>query len=192
MYRLYNEDEGLSNTHLIRCLASLYKIAAELKGEASNRDALLSPVCIYVCMYGFTLVYCNLYCIYVYMYICISGSVNPRHTRLHNSPVFSEALTTTKCFTWPPSATKLLNTPLHCCMILIVVNVAHCSSEGYIPVGNSTILSGVICPAWSGTLSLFPQVKCTMCTVLAQQGRAFLRSSKYVDVSCQAGIKCFV
>ena len=44
---------------------------AEPKGEASNRDALSSPVCI---------------CMHVYMYICPS---QPEMPRLRNSPVFS-------------------------------------------------------------------------------------------------------
>ena len=44
-------------------------LIAESKGEASNRDRLSSPVCIYVCMY-------------------IRPS-QPKTPRLHNSPVFS-------------------------------------------------------------------------------------------------------
>ena len=47
----------------------LPSIIAEPKGEASNRDALSSPVCIYV-----------------YMYICPS---QPETPRLCNSPMFS-------------------------------------------------------------------------------------------------------
>ena len=46
-----------------------FHVIAEPKGSASNRDALSSPVCIYV-----------------YMYICPS---QPETPRLHNSPVFS-------------------------------------------------------------------------------------------------------
>ena len=71
---------------------------AKPKGEASNRDALSSPVCIYVCMY-------------VYVYICISVPVNPRHLDCAIARCSPQALTTTKCSTWSPSATKLLNTP---------------------------------------------------------------------------------
>ena len=60
------------------------------------------------------------------------------------------------------------------------------------PVGDSTILADVICPTWPGTLSLFPRVKRTAPIVLAQQGWASLRSSKYVGVHCPATIQCFV
>ena len=49
-----------SSTGALGCIS--YTIIAEPEGEASNRDALLFPVCMYVCMY-----------------ICISVPVNPRH-----------------------------------------------------------------------------------------------------------------
>ena len=48
-------------------------VIAAPKDEASNRDALSSPVCMYVCMY-------------VYMYIRPGQPATPR---LRNSPVFS-------------------------------------------------------------------------------------------------------
>ena len=64
-------------------------IIAEPKGEASNRDALSSPVCMYVC-------------IYVY-----PSHVNPIDCAIVRcSP---QVLTTIKRSTWPPSATKVLN-----------------------------------------------------------------------------------
>ena len=78
----------------------------------------------------------------------------------------------------------------HC--IQIVLNIAHCSSEGYTPVGDSAVLANVICPAWLGKVSLFPRVKCKTRTVLAKQGLASLHSSKYVDSDGSAAIQCFV
>ena len=52
-----------------RLLLCCDDIIAEPKDEASNRDALLSPVCIYVCMY--------------------IRSSQPETPRLHDSLVFS-------------------------------------------------------------------------------------------------------
>ena len=40
-----------SNPYIAWSLYMFYYIVAEPKGEASNRDALSSPVCIYVCIY---------------------------------------------------------------------------------------------------------------------------------------------
>ena len=74
-------------------------LIAEPKGEASNRDALSSPICIYVCI------------------ICISVPVNPRHLDCAIAWCSPQALTTTKRSTWPPLTTNLLNTPLHRCML---------------------------------------------------------------------------
>ena len=99
--------------------------------------------------------------------------------------------TTARRSTWPPSATNLLNTPLYRC-VQIALNVAHCSTEGYTPVGDSTILSDVICPTWQGSLSLFSRVKHKTHAVLTKQGLASLCSSKYVGVDGSAAIQCFV
>ena len=60
------------------------------------------------------------------------------------------------------------------------------------PVGNSAILADIICHAWPGTLSLFPQVKRTKHIVLTQQGQASLRCSTYVGGDYPAAIQCFV
>ena len=84
-------------------------IIAELKDEASNRDALSFPVCIYVCMYA---------CMYVCIYdIVLSVPVNPRHLDCAIARCSPQVLTTTQCSIWPPSATKLLNSPLYHCML---------------------------------------------------------------------------
>ena len=56
-------------------------------------------------------------CMYVCMYICISVPVNPRHLDCAIARCSPQALTITKRSTWPPSATKLLNTSLHCCTL---------------------------------------------------------------------------
>ena len=87
-------------SHITTCLPSAF--IAEPKGEASNRDALSSPVCIYH---------------YVCMYICISVPINPRHLDCAIARCSPQTITTTKCSTWPPSDTKLLNTPLHRCTL---------------------------------------------------------------------------
>ena len=121
------------------------------------------------------------------MYISPS---QPETPRLRNSPVFSAGAHDNKMLYL---ATIGHETAQHSTAPCVQnVNVAHCSSKGYTPVGNSAILADVICPAWPGTFSLFPQVKRTTCTVLAQQGRASLRNAKYVGVDCPAAIQCFV
>ena len=127
------------------------------------------------------------------MYISISVPVNPKHLDCAIAQCSPQALTTTKRSTWPPLAMNLLNSPLHRCTLPSdCSNFAHCSSEGYTPVGDSAILTDVICPTWPGTLSLFPRVKRTTGIVLAQHGRASLRSSKYVGVDYPAAIQCLV
>ena len=81
---------------------------------------------------------------------CISVPVRPQHLDCTIAQCSPQALTTTKCSTWPPSATQSCST-LHFSAahrVQIVVNSAHCSSESYTPVGASTILADVICPMW--------------------------------------------
>ena len=134
----------------------------------------------------------NIMYVCMYVYICPS---QPETPRLHNSPVFSAGAHDNKTLYLATVSHKTAQHVLHFIAarcVQIVVNVAHCSSEGYTPVGDSTILADVICPTWSGTLPLFPRVERTMCTVLAQQELASLRSSKYVGVDCPAAIQCFV
>ena len=112
-------------------------VVAEPKGEASNCDALSSPVCLFV-----------------YMYIRPS---QPETPRLHNSLVFSAGPHDNKTLYLATIGHKTAQHSIS--SMLIVVNVAHCFSEGYTPVGHSAILADVICPTWPGTLSLFTRVK---------------------------------
>ena len=123
------------------------------------------------------------------MYICPS---QPETPRLCNCSVFSAGTHNNKTLYLATAiATKLLNTPLHpACCIQIVVNVAHCSSKGYTHVNWQ--LADVICPTWPEHFHCFLGWKRTTRTVLAQQGLASLRSSKYVGVDCPAAIQCLV
>ena len=132
----------------------------------------------------------------MYVYICISVPVNPRHldcaivrcslrrlSRQQNAPLGHHR---------PRNMYSSILHFITARCLQIVVNVTHCSSEGYTPVGDSTILADIICPAWLGTLSMFSQVKRTTRTLCytAQQGWASLCSSKYVGVNCPAAIQC--
>ena len=130
-------------------------------------------------------------CIYVYMYICISVPVNPRHLDCAIARCSPAGAHDNKMLYLATIGHETAQHSTAPC-VQIVVNVAHCFSEGYTPVGHSAILADVICPAWPGTFSLFTRVKRITSTVLAQQGRASLRSSKYVGVDCPAAIQCFV
>ena len=101
--------------------------------------------------------------LFVYLFCCVLH----RHSQLQNNLLGHHR--PRNCSTFHFIAARCVQ---------IVVNVAHCSSEGYTPVGDSAILADVICPAWPGTLPLFHRVKHTTHTVLTQQGRASLCSSK--------------
>ena len=129
-------------------------------------------------------------CIYVYMYIRPS---QPETPRLRKSPVFSTGAHDNKTLylaTVSHKTAQHSTSSLHAVFrLLLTLPIAPARATR---LDDSAILADVICPAWPGTLPLFPQVKCTMLTVLAQQGRASLRSSKYIVVDCPAAIQCFV
>ena len=111
-------------------------------------------------------------------HICISVPVNLRHLDCTIAWCSPHALTTTKALLShhrPRNCSTLYFITARC--LQIVVKATHCASKGYMPVGDSAILADVICPAWPGTLPLFPRVKRKMRTVLAKQGLASLHPS---------------
>ena len=148
--------------HVSIILQAVSNCRAERRGN--YHDALSSPVCIYVCMY---------ICMYN-MYIHPS---QPETHRLHNNPAFSADAHNNK--------TLYLATIGH-------ETAQHSTSSLY--AGFRLLLTLLIAPVRATRLlAIRPYwLKYTTCTVLAQQGRASLCSSKYVGVDCPAAIQCFV
>ena len=125
--------------------------------------------------------------------MCIRPS-QPDTPRLHNSPEFSAGAHDNKTLylaTISHESAQYSTSLLHAAFRLLLTSpIAPARATRLLAILPYWLMS--FAPRGQEQFLLFPWVKHKTRTVLVQQGRATLRSSKYVGVDGSAAIQCFV
>ena len=112
----------------------------------------------------------------MYVYVCISVPVNPRHLDCAIARLSAGAYDNKTLYlaTIGHETAQHSTSLLHTAFRLLLTPPNYCSNEGYTPLGNFAILADVTCSPWPGALSLAFTVhlgEAITRTVLAQHGR---------------------